>query len=1126
MLAVVLAAIALMLPGAILAQPAALKEGTEKWYLERGRSNMEIGNYKAAIEAYQKATQLNPDNREAMKQLGLAYEKQGLTTDAIKQYDRYLDRFKDDADIAFKQADYLGWSRFAYRRDDAIKYYRMGLAVREDDERRHKLAQLLGRDRKDVSEALEQYRLLLKSKPDNAEWRAEYRKLLLWDDKNLDEAIAEYRRLSQQKKGDFETDRTLATLLVRKDPKSQEAIKLYADLVKRKPGDEDLRREYSDLLSGDTAHRAQAIEEFRKLVAKDPRPETRYKLAKLLAEDRSHLDEAIGEYRKLLDAQPNNAQWRAEYRKLLLWDDSHTAEAIKEQRKIVAENPKDLDAKRTLAQLLARQDPHSQEAPALAAELLKSRPGDSALRLEYADMLSGDESRRDSAIQEYRTLLEKDPRPETRHKLARLLAGDPAHRDEAVEQYRQLLDAEPGSPVFRDEYRSLLLSDSRYRGDAVREYRRLTQEQPGDLEAKHTLAMLLAADDPHSKEALALYADLVRRQPADNAMRLEYADMLSGDKSRRNDAIEQYRTLVKNDPQPETRYKLARTLAADRSQLDEALEHYRVLIKTSAKSREEYEQWRAGYRSALLFDEKNTKEAISEYKRYAAEKPGDFEVHHTLAQLLARDDPRSDEAVKLYSGLVEARPDDSGLRLEYVHVLSADPKRRVEAIEQYRALVKEKPTPEMREALADLLAARPDGRSEARQQYEAILREKPGDNGVRLKYAQLLASERETTPQAVQEYEAILRDDPNNAAAHAGLAQGYAALHQRNQALREANLALENGAKEKEIAALRKDLLRGHDPNLQVFVRGMVQRGKTKSKLDGAEAGVGGRVEAGEEATVKAELGGEDYWRGHHDSAGGFGRIDSDFHIDSENDFGLGVGYHTIGDRSYTGRIEYKFLGDHMRFGIGAERMLRYDSYTALVGDSLRGRDIGSARENRLHFLIGYEGDRATFNFTPYGGAVDAKGVTVNPFGGARAEWRYRLYEGDSLQVSPILAGEAYHYRFNAFGVDLGPDNVRQAREPRPGGYFSPQFLGSGETGLAMTGRLGEDAFLDLEGGPSLQYVKEQGNEYDLAVGGQGKLEFVYFLQPWMHWSLGAEVRSYGSVYTRAQAVTRLGFEF
>ena len=528
----------------------------------------------------------------------------------------------------------------------------------------------------------------------------------------------------------------------------------------------------------------------------------------------------------------------------------------------------------------------------------------------------------------------------------------------------------------------------------------------------------------------------------------------------------------------------------------------------------------------MLWDEKNTKEAISEYRRYAAEKPGDFEVHRTLARLLAREDPRSEEAVTLYSGLVKAHPDDHELRLEYVHVLSADPRRRADAIQEYRTLVETKPTPELREALADLLAARPGDRAEALKQYDSILRENPNDAEVRLKYAQLLASEREDTPRAVEEYEGILRDDPKNAQAHLGLARGYAALRQRNKALHEANLAVENGAKEKEIATLRKDLMRGRDPNLQVFADGFVQRGKSKSKLDGLAVGAGGRADLGTAMTVRAKVGGEDYWRGRQDAAGGFGSLDTDFHASAEDDLGLGIGYHTIGDRSVTGRAEYSHLGEHLIFGLGANRSLRYDSYVALVGDRILGREIGSARENRAHLLLGYQGERTTLTLRPYGGAVDARGVTVNPFGGGRAELRFRIYDGESVQVSPIFAAEAFHYRFNAFGVDLGPDGTRQAGEARPGGYFSPQLFGSGEAGLAIAGRLGENAFLDLEGGPAIQYVKEQGLDSDTGVGGQGRLEFVYFLLPSLHWAVGGEVKSFGSAYTRATATTRLGFEF
>ena len=36
----------------------------------RGRANLEIGNQKAAIEAFEKACELNPHNKEAMRSLG------------------------------------------------------------------------------------------------------------------------------------------------------------------------------------------------------------------------------------------------------------------------------------------------------------------------------------------------------------------------------------------------------------------------------------------------------------------------------------------------------------------------------------------------------------------------------------------------------------------------------------------------------------------------------------------------------------------------------------------------------------------------------------------------------------------------------------------------------------------------------------------------------------------------------------------------------------------------------------------------------------------------------------------------------------------------------------------------
>jgi tetratricopeptide (TPR) repeat protein len=54
----------LMLIG--LDQRAGAEDFTESWYLSRGRANMEIENYKAAIEAYEKVVERDPNHREAI----------------------------------------------------------------------------------------------------------------------------------------------------------------------------------------------------------------------------------------------------------------------------------------------------------------------------------------------------------------------------------------------------------------------------------------------------------------------------------------------------------------------------------------------------------------------------------------------------------------------------------------------------------------------------------------------------------------------------------------------------------------------------------------------------------------------------------------------------------------------------------------------------------------------------------------------------------------------------------------------------------------------------------------------------------------------------------------------------
>ena len=280
----------------------------ESWYLMRGRSNMEIGNYKAAIEAYEKAVEQNPDNRDSMRALGTAYEQQGLYDKAVEQYDKYLTRFPDDTEINFAQAQRLKWSRYAYRRKDAIRYYRQGLSQKDDPAMRLELAKLLAQDKKDVRAALDEYEKLLDKNPNDPALRRDYQKLLLWDEAQGTRAIPEYEKVWKERH-DYETGRTLAELYSRDSKYHDKAVATYAELVRMRPEDTKTRRAYAGLLAQRGGTRQQALEEYEKLSKSGDR-ESRIAYAGLLAEDEDTLPQAIEVYHQAAKADPKDVRPR------------------------------------------------------------------------------------------------------------------------------------------------------------------------------------------------------------------------------------------------------------------------------------------------------------------------------------------------------------------------------------------------------------------------------------------------------------------------------------------------------------------------------------------------------------------------------------------------------------------------------------------------------------------------------------------------------------------------------------------------------------------------------------------------------------------------------------------------
>lgn len=289
----------------------------ESWYMSRGKANMEIKNYKAAIEAFEKLVEINPDNHEAMRLLGRAYEAQGLTDKAIEHYDRHLNRFPDDADIAFKQARYLEASRFSYRRKDAIRYYRMGLSVKPHHENRHRLSKLLAAERETIGAAVDQYKILIKNKPGDQNLKAEYRKVLLWDDRYLNEAIKAFEEAARDYPNQFKIQHQLAKLYYKDSESTQKAIRQYRQLVNRHPGNVNLRIEYAKALAKSDAHFDQATEQFKIALKKKSDYGTRLAYADHLAAEAYTFEDALVQYERLLQTKPGDADVRLKYARLL-----------------------------------------------------------------------------------------------------------------------------------------------------------------------------------------------------------------------------------------------------------------------------------------------------------------------------------------------------------------------------------------------------------------------------------------------------------------------------------------------------------------------------------------------------------------------------------------------------------------------------------------------------------------------------------------------------------------------------------------------------------------------------------------------------------------------------------------
>jgi tetratricopeptide (TPR) repeat protein len=336
---------------AVLAAPRTTAAADAAWYLARGRANLDIGNVAAAIEAYERAVQADPASREAARGLAVAYARNGDTDRAVAARDRLLARWPDDADLAFEQARVLQWSRYAYRRRDAARYLRMGLARRDDPDRRLELARLLARDRATAAEASAEYRRVLAARPGDDAVRREYLDVLLWDDGQREAAVAELERRAREVPGDERASRALARLLAADPRRAAEGAGRYAALAARHPEEAALHLGEARALVR-AGRRGEARAPYERALARGAGADVRVEYADLLA-GLGERTAADGQYRAALREAPGSRRARIAYARFLAARKETSRAAIAQYGRVVAVAPGDAEAHAGLARALA-----------------------------------------------------------------------------------------------------------------------------------------------------------------------------------------------------------------------------------------------------------------------------------------------------------------------------------------------------------------------------------------------------------------------------------------------------------------------------------------------------------------------------------------------------------------------------------------------------------------------------------------------------------------------------------------------------------------------------------------------------------------------------------------------------
>lgn len=567
------------------------------------------------------------------------------------------------------------------------------------------LARLLASSNRELGQAVNEYRLLLQTRPHDPQIRLELAQLLIRE-KNYQEAIRELQTVLRQRPGDPQAAAALARIYLWTQ-NYQEAIRLFVDLQRRRPLAPD---QMADLARAYTWNRQypQAIAAYESMLRARPRPQAELYMelgdVHLYAKD---LAAAVINYGKALELDPASDSIRKKLALALSWhkqDEKALALLFPLQKKLPADKEIALELVRVYAKLGRRE-----QAVALARTLLPRFPADADLLVELGDLELGL-----GHAQAARDLYDKALRLPGRQEKLTLHVADQMnfwgdfYRVES--SYREYLRRRPDDFKVWQKLAWALVSAQRFE-EAEGIYRRLRLEKPqavdpwlglvklrlaeNDLKGAWRSAQEFLGAHPDHPEGLALKGEaLLRLQRYPEALETfrrlslikgyQVRGLLGTGKAHRQqkqqaEAADTFNQVLKLDPQNvEARYYQTPEVKAKPKEIAENLAAGELETPMQLVQR-----------AQLLAADGFNRQAIDCYQTALTRDPQCFPARLGLAEILGVDH-QFDRSLEMFQALAADFPGDSKILISRARVLAWS-KRYDQSIEVYEQVHKLNP---------------------------------------------------------------------------------------------------------------------------------------------------------------------------------------------------------------------------------------------------------------------------------------------------------------------------------------------------------------------------------------------------------------------------------------------------